>query len=71
MRSFMSFNLISLVLSQKIFGQISSNGLVCKHFQQELCYVQISSLLCLFIREGELPQSVKCLQKISLEISLP
>lgn len=67
----MSFNLINLVLSQKIFGQISSNGLECKHFQQELCYVQISSLLCLCIREGELLQSIKCLQKVSPEISLP
>lgn len=51
-------------------SQISLNGLECKHFQQELCYVKVSNSFSLYISEGELFQAIKHLQKVSPEISL-
>lgn len=67
----MSFNLINLVLLQKLFSQISSNGWSVNTSSKKLSYFQVSSWLSLSIGEGEILQSIKYLHKNGPEISLP
>lgn len=69
-KNFHVIYLINLVTSWKIVSQISSNGLECKHFQQELWYVKVSNSFSPYISEGELFQSIKHLRKVSPESSL-